>query len=453
MNAPTSKTQAPSETDPSPAEESPNRASILEELERICVNQHFRGSTRGKQFLTYVVQNAIEGRTEMLKERVIGAELFGKPADYATGEEPVVRVQAGEVRRRLHEYYVSQPAKARVLIELPTGSYTPTFQWIPKNLQNAPSPTSATPSILSLPVPTYDTEAQLDSRRIRTRRNLLPWSFSVLSFAFAIICALFAFFPSLFRTRTDLDRFWAPGLHSTNPVLICVGQPVVYLPRLEFFERYSATHRGEFRNPVQRLTEALPLDPSEDLKWKDLYAVDDLGVAVGDVYAATQLSKFLDSQSKPSQLRIGQNYTFEDLRSSPSILIGAFNNKWSMQLTSNLRYRFDDGSPGLGQILDSASPGRSWRVTTNEKGQTVRDFGLVARLINSKTGQFTVTIAGVGAAGTEAASEVVSNAAYSHEFLREAPADWEKKNVEIVVETTVTGIIASPPHVVATYFW
>ena len=93
------------------------------------------------------------------------------------------------------------------------------------------------------------------------------------------------------------------------------------------------------------------------------------------------------------------------------------------------------------------------RVTTNEKGQTVRDFGIVARLINSKTGQFTVTIAGVGAAGTEAASEVISNAAYAHEFLRDAPVDWEKKDLEIVVETMVTGTVASPPHVVATHFW
>ena len=451
MIVPTSKTQAVSETDPSPAEEIPTRASILEELERICVNQQFRGSARGKQFLTYVVQNALDGRNEMLKERVIGSELFGKPVDYATGEEPVVRVQAGEVRRRLHENYLSQPAHARVLIELPTGSYTPTFQWLVKSLPIAPSPPpDSTPNAPEL---THNAKELPRSETHPRRHNLLPWSVAIIAFGVAIVCALFAFSPRLFRTRTELDRFWAPGLHSSSPVLICVGQPVVYLPRLEFFERYSATHGGEFRNPVQRLTEALPLNPSEDLKWKDLYAVDDLGVAVGDVYAAMQLSKFLDSQSKPSQLRIGQNYTFEDLRSSPSILIGAFNNKWSMQLTSNLRYRFDDGSPGLGQILDSASPGRSWRVTTNEKGQTVRDFGLVARLVNSKTGQFTVTIAGVGAAGTEAASEVVSNADYSHDFLREAPADWEKKNVEIVVETTVTGIIASPPHVVATYFW
>lgn len=451
MTAATSKTQTASESDPPPSEKLPTRASILDELERIQANRCFRGSTRGKQFLTYVVQNALDGRNEMLKERVIGSELFGKPVDYATGEEPVVRVQAGEVRRRLHEYYLSQPTDARVLIELPTGSYTPTFQWLPEYLQiPASRPFHDTPNSPEL---THETKELPDSQTHPRRHSLLPWSFALVASVTAIVCALFAFSPRLFHSRTDLDRFWAPGLHSSNPVLICVGQPVVYLPRLEFFERYSATHGGEFRNPVQRLTEVLPLNPSEDLKWKDLYPVDDLGVAVGDVYAAMQLSKFLDSQSKPSQLRIGQNYTFEDLRSSPSILIGAFNNKWSMQLTSNLRYRFDVSSPGQGQIMDSASPGRSWRVTTDEKGQIVRDFGLVARLINSKTGQFTVTIAGVGASGTEAASEVVSNSAYAHQFLQDAPPDWEMKNMEIVVETTVTGIIASPPHVVATYFW
>jgi hypothetical protein len=445
--APTSKTQAASETAPS-AEEFPTQASILEELDRIEASRHFRGSTRGKQFLTYVVQNVLEGRTEMLKERVIGTELFGKPADYATGEEPVVRVQAGEVRRRLHEYYLSQPTDARVLIELPTGSYTPTFQWLPKNLQLAPSPPLH--GIPSPSDPTSSTRKQPHSRSDRARHNLLPWSFALVAFGIAIVCGLFAFYPRLFRTRTELERFWAPGLHSANAVLICVGQPVVYLPSPEIYDRYAASHPREFRSATQRLTEVLPLDPSEELKWKDLYPVDDLGVAVGDVYAAVQLSRFLDREARTSELRIGQNYTFEDLHSSPSILVGAFNNKWSMQLTSNLRYRFDENE---GAILDSVSPGRSWRATSNEKGKVIHDFGLVARLINSKTGQFTVTIAGISASGTEAATQVVTNPAYSYELLQDAPADWEKKNMEIVVETTVTDSVASPPHVVARYFW
>ena len=450
MTATTAKAQTPSESDIPTSEEIPSPTSILEELARIQANRYFRGSARGKQFLEYVVQNALEGGTEKLKERVIGAELFGKPADYATGEEPVVRVQAGEVRRRLHEYYLSKPANARVLIELPTGSYTPTFQWLPTNLPDELNSTPPLGSQLNISEPAHDTGEQLDLRSYRVRHTLLPWGFAVLGFGIAIVCALFAFSPRLFRARTDIDRFWAPGLQSKNPVLICVGQPVVYLPGPELYRRYAVSHPGDFGNATQRLTEVLPLGPNEDLKWKDLYPVNDLGVAVGDVYAAVLLSRFLDSEAKTSELRIGQNYTFEDLRSSPSVLVGAFNNKWSMELTSNLRYRFDEHE---GIILDSLTPGRSWRPTSNEKGHVVRDYGLVTRQTSSKTGQFTVTISGISAAGTEAATEVVSNPAYSRELFRDAPADWEKKNVEIVVETTVTDSVASPPHVVATHFW
>jgi hypothetical protein len=451
--ASTTNAQGASESDSSAFEESPAHPSILAELERIQASRYFRGSTRGKQFLTYVVQNALDGRTEMLKERVIGTELFNKPPDYATGEEPVVRVQAGEVRRRLHDYYLSGPSEARVLIELPTGSYTPTFRWLPKTFRDAPSPAPSPLIVPSRAEAEHGTEEESHGGAGPSPRSLLPWGIALLSFGIAVICALFAFSPRLFHRRTELDQFWAPSLQSKNPVLICVGQPVVYLPRPEAFERYAATHPGEFGSEVQRLTEVLPFAPNEELKWKDLYAVDDFGVAVGDVYAAVQLSRLLDAQARTSQLRIGQNYTFEDLRSAPSILVGAFNNKWSMQLTSNLRYRFDESNPTDGSIMDSASRGRAWRETFDAKGRMINDFGLVTRLIDSKTGQFTVTIGGLAAEGTQAATELISNPAYSHEFLRDAPADWDKKNMEIVIQTTVTGTVASPPHVVATHFW
>ena len=116
MIAPTSKTHATSENDPSPAEEFPTRASILEELERICVNPHFRGSTRGKQFLTYVVQNAIEGRTEMLKERVIGAvDYEGRHGDVAQTLPPAVEAIFHRVRVQVEDPRASRPAHAMSL--------------------------------------------------------------------------------------------------------------------------------------------------------------------------------------------------------------------------------------------------------------------------------------------------------------------------------------------------
>ena len=64
-----------------------------------------------------------------------------------------------------------------------------------------------------------------------------------------------------------------------------------------------------------------------------------------------------------------------------------------------------------------------------------------------------VIVAGVGGAGTQAAAEFVSNPEYLAKGLRDAPPDWQKKNLEIVVQTILTGSIAGPPQAVAAYDW
>src|ERR1019366_4274080 len=77
------------------------RESVLRELKSIMDSPIFHPSKRGQQFLSYVVRHRLEGNHVRLKERTIGVDLFHRPAGYATGDDPVVRVQAGEVRRRL----------------------------------------------------------------------------------------------------------------------------------------------------------------------------------------------------------------------------------------------------------------------------------------------------------------------------------------------------------------
>src|SRR6202161_3490383 len=117
-----------------PIVEEVNKSAILQELGNILASPSFRNSSRSKQFLSYVIQHKLEGHHELLKERSIGADLFHRPADYATGDDPVVRVQAGEVRRRLEQYYheFSQPSEIR--IDLPVGTYVPEFHPMPAEL-------------------------------------------------------------------------------------------------------------------------------------------------------------------------------------------------------------------------------------------------------------------------------------------------------------------------------
>ena len=105
------------------------KAAILGELRNVLTSQPFRNSPRSKQFLSYVVQHKLEGRDELLKERTIGTDLFQRKPDYATADDSVVRVQAGEVRRRLERYCHTALGTSPVCIELPLGSYAPEFRW------------------------------------------------------------------------------------------------------------------------------------------------------------------------------------------------------------------------------------------------------------------------------------------------------------------------------------
>ena len=89
---------------------------------------------------------------------------------------------------------------------------------------------------------------------------------------------------------------------------------------------------------MERYDQALPLDPNEKVVWGDIQPYSDYGVAMGDVYVAARLSALFEHINKPSQVRIGSNYSFEDLRNSPAVVVGAFNNRWTMQMTSNLRF-------------------------------------------------------------------------------------------------------------------
>jgi hypothetical protein len=403
--------------------------TIADELGKILSSKPFRNSARSKQFLSYVVQHKLEGRDELLKERTIGTEVFQRKADYATAEDSVVRVQAGEVRRRLEQYYHAEQRSAPLRIELPLGSYAPEFHWN---------------HVASVPEATAPGEEK--------KRSALRWVVAALCVALVFSVVLGAGFNKPHSRASALDQFWSPVFATSQPVLICLAKPIFYRPSLAVYRRYSSTHPGTFQTEVERYEQPLPLDPKEKLVWGDLLPYDEYGVAVGDVYVAARLSALFDHLEKPSQVRIGANYSFEDLRNSPAVLVGAYNNRWTMKMTSDLRFAFveDNGNFSI-QERGSAGVSRSWRW--GRQGEAAEDTAIVTRLLDAKTGQVLIAAAGLGAHGTQAAGEFISRNDYLEKVFRTAPADWQKKNLQVVLQTTVTDSVAGPPRVIATYFW
>ena len=101
-------------------------------LERVLASKAFAGSKRSQDFLRLIVEHALAGRLDNLRERMIGAEMFGRPVDYDTANDAVVRVKAIEVRRRLAQYYAQEGTERdAVWMDLPTGTYVPEFHWEP----------------------------------------------------------------------------------------------------------------------------------------------------------------------------------------------------------------------------------------------------------------------------------------------------------------------------------
>src|SRR5580658_7511255 len=103
------------------------RALVVDQLERMLTSPLFTQSKRYAPFLRHVVEKTLDGQEDRLKERVLGIELFGRAPDYDSNNDPVVRVTAGEVRKRIAQYYDDSVHRSEFRIDLPLGTYVAQF--------------------------------------------------------------------------------------------------------------------------------------------------------------------------------------------------------------------------------------------------------------------------------------------------------------------------------------
>jgi len=111
----------------------PQAEQVRDHLKEVLHSHEFASSKRAQEFLTLLVDRSLAGEFDLLRERMIGAALFQRPVGYDTANDPVVRVKATEVRKKLALYYLERPGKPAVRIELPSGTYVPRFLFEPEN--------------------------------------------------------------------------------------------------------------------------------------------------------------------------------------------------------------------------------------------------------------------------------------------------------------------------------
>jgi hypothetical protein len=404
------------------------RAAIQAQLERILANPLFKNSKRYPSLLRYVVERTLDGHPGELKERTLGIEVFGREPDYDTNLDPVVRTTAAEIRKRLAQYYQEPNHETEPRIDLPLGSYAARFQAPVRR----PAPI-ASPSLLTEPAPVAFTRpVQVIQRRPHRALRLAAL------LGIPVLIGLAAWLKP-WTSHAALDRLWSPVLDSSSPVLLCVGQRP--------FVGYSATEPQSSSAPVQYAA-----GPQTTLF--QLYYLGSQNVAFPDVMTLGRLTGFLQAKGKAYHIRGESSTTFEDLRDGPVVLIGAFNNDWSMRLMGPRRFSFErDGDTFW--IKDARHPSDKSHAANYAMSylQLTEDFALVSRVLDPVTERMVVLAGGLTGYGTMAAGEFLSNPAYMETIAASAPGKWAHKNVEILISTKVINGTSGPPKVVIAHFW
>ena len=107
---------------------SEDKQEVRQQMNRLLQTSHFSNSRRYPALFKFIVEETLEGRGQFLKERLLGVQVFGRPADYDTATDPIVRVTIAEIRKRIAQYYHEEAHELEMRIELTPGSYEPEFR-------------------------------------------------------------------------------------------------------------------------------------------------------------------------------------------------------------------------------------------------------------------------------------------------------------------------------------
>ncbi len=418
------------------------RQAVRQQLACVLESLPFKTSKRCPALLSHVVEKALQGKSDDVKERTLGIEVFHRDPQYDMNVDPVVRLAAGEVRKRLAQYYYHASHRREIRIEMPSGSYVPEF-YRPAEDERQPFPSrdplhdpeDANPAELAIPAPRPFGAIRVEQSNKNRWRALLP-----------ICCLILGLLVGATTTRmhngvasapiTALDEFWRPLISAPGAVWLCLGQS--YVDRIQLQPNGA---RNRFDSNYNLSSGGQKLYPAFNM---------------ADTIALANMAGLLQSRNKSYSVHGASETTFSDLASGPSVLIGSFNNDWTIRLSDPLRFHFEmDRDTKEQWIVDREKPNE--KIGIHSFGLDTPDtsdaYAIISRVRDPGTGQMVVALAGVSTNGTKVAGTFVSDPEYLEDFAKHAPGNWQNGNLQIVVSAAIVDGSLGRPHVVSSFVW
>jgi hypothetical protein len=414
------------------AQASPNRltaiqsAAVEAELDAILKSAHFARSKRCHDFLEFVVRRVLEGDTESLSERFIGAKIFGRPIDYETATDAIVRVRANDARRRLSEFYLEHPSPSAVKISLTTGSYVPEFHF----------PAEAREAVGSASGETSEDRSEVHSAQVSAGNAALPkskwrrmkWPVLIgvpILIVVAVLAGVWIKHWTRMSSHQAIDVFWEPILREKGDILMCAGGQS---PAPGFVTAGKETDYPYF--------------------------------SITTVSSVVMLSSLIERGGAIPRFASAATTLLPQFQEHPVILLNAYNNHWTLRFAEPLRFHFTAESGYLNQwgylnqsIVDTKRPGVVWKRDSTVPYSSADDYALLARFWDSTTNNWVLILAGIGRNGTEAATQFVVSPQYMQMLRNQLGRSFSNRNIEVVLKVSVIDGKTGAPSIMAVNTW
>jgi hypothetical protein len=241
------------------------------------------------------------------------------------------------------------------------------------------------------------------------------------------------------------DQFWQPWTQSSKPVIIAVGSNAVYRLSNRLTDRYAKDHN------IQDLGMEffVPLDATSTLSGNDLEPAPASFVALGDVAAVSNLVATLTGKGQRFQERFPNDISFAELRNTPTILVGGFNNPMTIELTKHTPFVLS----ARNEIDETDGAHRKWVLRASGDSHDTEDYAILTRMVPINGDSPILSVAGMGQYGTQAAANLVSDAQAVASLVRTLPSAWQYKSLQVVLHIRVIDFKASSTSVVAARLW
>jgi hypothetical protein len=412
--------------------------------QRIVASKSFAKSALLSNFLLYVCDRALSGRTDEISENQIGVHVFARKPGYNPGEDNIVRNYARQVRQRLDHYFEEEGKSEELRISIPLGKYIPAFS---PNRSAEPISTSVHRDEKLPPFPATVRGELLPAPPLSRNRSTQFRALFILVFVVVCGAAAWRVLKRVLPVQADpCHPLWGQVFDKDRQTfLVPSDDGIVMFQNLtghsvhlaEYVSRQYLSIKSPFNIDAQNLAD---LDAQRYTNITDLDAV-------------LRFSRVPEANPAHFIVRYARELHMEDLKDSNAILLGStYSDPWVELFQKSLNFEFDyEPRPNASFIVNKhPETGESSVYTNDATTPSHRTYAVVALVPNLNNTGWVLIVEGLTMAGTQAATDILFNREEMRPVMEKAAVgDGKLKPFELLIETRSFGSSSPQANIIA----